>query len=190
MSRPQITSARTTLLSLRERGLLVGALWLFALVGAFVLFRQYSAANTSLKAVQATIREQQFTLDSKEEINAQLDAHKQRLAAGKTLHGTNLQTLVSSLAGQARLTPEFAQPNTAHKNGIQTTTLRVTFRDVSGTSLDKLLRFDDLLRLRAQKLPIVVALVTLTATPREGISAIYDIQTYCVSEKPAARAKP
>jgi hypothetical protein len=178
-------TAKTNLLSVRERGLIAIALWVIALIAVIFIWKQFAEANRTLKLDKVTIADHKFALERRDEITKDLAAHKERLDPSKTLSSANLQTMVSLFASQARLTPSFGSPRVEHKSGIQTTTLRVTFYEVAGTTIDKLLRFDDLLRARAQKIPIVLSYVSIQAGQRDniGLTAVFDIQTYCINEK-------
>ncbi|MDR3227947.1 MAG: hypothetical protein LBT53_00820 [Puniceicoccales bacterium] len=188
MFKPKTNPAKTSLISLRERVLLVAALWVVALIAGSAIFRNYREASTRLAAARQVIASQQHVIDTQAETDKDLEEHKKRLGESDLSLGIGFQTLVESFAVPVGLVPnfDFAKPRADDKNGIKTTTIRVSFADASGSSLylKRLLNFEDRLREQSKKMPLVVASARVKVlSPRGDMRTTYDIQTYSVSKK-------
>jgi hypothetical protein len=169
--------------SLRERVLLVLAVWIVALLVTAMLAKQYRASTELLQKTRLTASEQQGILDLESAIREKREAHIKRLESARALHGATLQDLLGKLASQVGLRPESMRASDEAKDGIQILNVKLRF---IAASMERLLLFED--KLRQQKIPLTVTSVRVEAHPQVGLNANYDIATYCLLE--AGQGKP
>lgn len=166
-------------LSLRERFLLLGFIWLGLLFWFTFQMRGYRAASTAHSSIKSILETQQVLLDNEAYIEERVALAQGSIDNSRTYSGSSLFSTVDNLARQAEIAADINSPTSSEEGIFRIHSVRVNIRRAT---LEQLIRFVHAVRADAPYLSLGRFQLDANARDPQQLNAQFIVESFELAE--------